>query len=323
MISNKYFDIENYEIKFEKNKNEIFFTIRNKLSPFDIIYKNINSTIFNADLLYQIIYNCFIKKDDKYNIIIIKDRNIIKDIHFHMKINYFVDITFELYEKKNCIEHKSILSSDNSKNNNKLTKYSLYEKPIEEFDDKIYLFTYWKEYRFNFQEMINYYEYKDCKNLEIKDCFDYVNKIINPEYDSDMFDTYPDEKYRYHILYHDKYFHIQNISKLDKLECLNIDYYKYNDLNAFYNKTLKELTIGSYNTISYIKSINGISNFDVLSKITFINCFYLENIVNILQQEKNIIQELYFIYCHKIDFSELMTYCKEKRIKLNIRFCFI
>ena len=207
MTSNKYFDIENYEIKFEKNKNELSFIIRNKLSPFDIIYKNINSKLFNIDLLYQIIYNCFIKKDDKYDVIIVKNRNIIKDIYFHMKINYFVDITFELYEKNRFYGH--------TKNNYEPTKYILYEKPIEEFEDKIYLFTYWKEYKFNFQEMINYYEYKDCKNLEIKSSFDYVNKINNPEYDSDMFDTYPDEKYRYHTLYHDKYFHIHNISKLE------------------------------------------------------------------------------------------------------------
>ena len=67
----------------------------------------------------------------------------------------------------------------------------------------------------------------------------------------------------------------------------------------------------------------GISNFDSLSKITFINCFYLKNIVDVLQNEKHIIQELFFIYCHKIDFLELTTYCKEKNIKLNIRFCFV
>jgi hypothetical protein len=261
------------------------------------------------------------KRDDKYNTIIIKNKNIIKDIHFHMKINYFSDITFELYNKNQSNGYKNYYSSDNPKNN--ITKYTLYEKPIEEFEDKIYLFTYWKEYKFNFQEMINYYEYKDCKKLEIKDLFDYQNKIKNPEYDSDMFDIYPDEKYRYHTLYHDKYFHIQNILKLEKLESLSIDYYKYNDLHSFYNNTLKELTIGSYDNISHIKTISGISNFNSLSKITFINCYYLENVVDILQKEKHIIQELFFIYCHKIDYSDLITYCKEKRIKLDIKFYFI
>lgn len=314
----KYFDIENYEIKVTKAtkiNNEISIVIRNKHPPFGNINKEIISKIFDINLLYNIIYNCFNKKDN-YDFTIIKDVNIIKDIHFHMKINEFIhvtfEVTFELYNKNNLIGYKNL--------DENITEYTLYEKPIEEFEDKIYLFTYWTEYKFDFQELKNYYENKNCENLEIKNSYDYVNKKNNPKYESDGWDIYPDNKYRYYILYYDKYFFIQNISKLIKLEKMSIDYYKYDNLEVFSNKSLKSLEIGSNKYTSLIKTISGISNFESLSKITFINCFYLENIVKILKEEKNVIKELCFIYCYKINLSELITYCTKNNIILHINY---
>ena len=85
----KYFDIESYEIKVGKPtkiNNEISIIIRNKHPPFGVINKEIITKRFDIHLLYNIIHNCFNKKDN-YDFTIIKDVDIIKDVNFHMNIN--------------------------------------------------------------------------------------------------------------------------------------------------------------------------------------------------------------------------------------------
>jgi len=307
----KYFDIENYEIKVEKLQNSIKLMIRDKLPPFSIIYKEIILDNIKINLIYQIIMNCFYKKEN-YDIIIIKCYQKFKNIHFLLNLNSFINVVYELYNNNSSYSKRNI--------NENITIYTLYEKPIEEFDDKIYLFSYKKEYKFNFNDLLNYYENKDCKSLEIKYNYDYNNRTDNPPIDDDGWEVYEDEKFRYYMLYYDKYFYVQNISKLYQLEKLSFEYYKYENLEVFSNNTLIELTIGSYNEFSDIKTMKGISNFNFLSKITFIKCFLLNNIINVLEEEENCIKELNFYYCDKINIFELVNYCTEKKIKLEVKY---
>jgi hypothetical protein len=245
--------------------------IRDKLPPFSIIYKEIILDNIKINLIYQIIMNCFYKKEN-YDIIIIKCYQKFKNIHFLLNLNYFINVVYELYNNNSSYSKRNI--------NENITIYTLYEKPIEEFDDKIYLFSYKKEYKFNFNDLLNYYENKDCKSLEIKYNYDYNNKTENSPIDDDGWEVYEDEKFRYYTLYYDKYFYVQNISKLYQLEKLSFEYYKYENLEVFSNNTLIELIIGSYNEFSDIKTMKGISNFNFLSKIIFIKCFLLNNIIN-------------------------------------------
>ena len=288
---NKYFDIEDYEINVILNNDDITMIYRHKKSEIDISTRTINkSKSFNINLLHSIICNSFSKKEG-YSAIIKKYCNKLSDIIINIKPHDKIDITFNLFYRCSAGYRCSKISEE------KLFLYKMYEKTIEEFDDKIILYKYTYEKNKKFETIINHYEKKDIIELEIK-----------PSLNSDYMNIY-------RILYDDDFFYIKNISYLYKLESLIINYYIYDDLTTFYNETIKYLCIGSLDDRSLIKSLKGISSFKSLTKLKLVKCYLLNDIIEILKNEDNNIKELEILFCNNINLSEIINYCLEKDIK--------
>jgi len=314
---NKYYDVENYEINVIPKNNKIFFSIRNKNPIFGSIDTEISSTIFDIKLLHQIICNAFSKKDG-YTTTVDCYMDRVSNILINIKLNEKIDITLSLlkYKPTNC---ESSANYCRNYSDGRITLYDIYDKPIEEFEDKIFLLKYIAEYKFGFEDIFNYYVPKNIDKLEIKSGLNYLNMKINEKYNyCDWEGLIPDKKFRYFTMYNDKYFHINTLSTLRELIYLTFEFYKYSDLESFESDSLKYLQIGSLDNCSKINTLKGISKFKSLTSIKLINCNKLCRIVETLSEEENKIEEIDIEYCSLINVSELITYCLDKNIKLRI-----
>ena len=314
---NKYFDIENYEINVIQKNNKIFFSIRNKIPPFGNMDTEISSTTFDIKLLHQIICNAFSKKDG-YTTIFDCYMDRVSNILINIKLNEKTDITLSLLKHKPTTCESSANHCKNY-SDDKISLYDIYDKPIEEFEDKIFLLKYIAEYKFGFEDIFNYYVPKNIDKLEIKSGLNYENMKINENYNYCEWEgLIPDKRLRYFTMYNDKYFHIKTLSTLSKLTYLTFEFYKYTDLESFESESLKYLQIGSFDNYSNINTLKGISKFKSLTSIKFINCNKLCSIVETLSEEENKIEEIDIEYCPLINVSGLITYCLNKNIKLRI-----
>jgi len=314
---NKYFDIENYEINVILKNNKILFSIRNKKPPFENMDTEINSTIFDIKLLHQIIYNAFSKKDG-YTTTFDCYMDRLSNILINIKLNEKIDITLSLLKYKHTTCQTSAHNCRNY-SDDRITLYDIYDKPIEKFEDKIFLLKYIAEYKFEFEDIFNYYVPKNIDKLEIKSGFNYLNMKINEKYNyCDWEGLIPDKKLRYFTMYNDKYFHIKTLSTLNELTYLTFEFYKYSNLESFESISLIYLQIGSLHNCSKINTLKGISKFKSLTSIKFINCDKLCSIVETLSKEDNKIEEIDIEYCPLINVSGLISYCLDKNIKLRI-----
>jgi hypothetical protein len=242
----------------------------------------------------------------------------VSNILINIKLNEKIDITLSLFKYRPTTCQTS---ANNCRNysDDRITLYDIYDKPIEEFEDKIFLLKYIAEYKFGFEDIFNYYVAKNIDKLEIKSGFNYLNMKINEKYNyCDWEGLIPDKKFRYFTMYNDKYFHIKTLSALNELTYLTFDFYKYTDLESFESISLKYLQIGSLDNCSKINTLKGISKFKSLTSIKLINCDKLCSVVKTLSEEENKIEEIDIEYCFLINVSELITYCLDKNIKLRI-----
>lgn len=85
--------------------------------------------------------------------------------------------------------------------------------------------------------------------------------------------------------------------------------------NGITNNTLKELELITLNV--NFTSLNGLKGFPNLEKLTINNC-NIKNIVNSLSSFKHKINYIKIISCSSINNTEIMTYCQNNNIKLEL-----
>lgn len=299
-------ELSNYSIITSLNQRNIYIKCSDTIN-FNCYEANVDQKElrlqFELENIYDIINNCF-KNEEGYSVNFNVSSGILKLI-FNALVGGFLKINFE------AILREKILSNDGqlTMNFNKMEqKYEALSKKFEKF--------------------IEIYEKTQEENLKLIDAVANANIVLVDQNSSSVAPIYSGFIYKINAKsviiegYPQRYgtcsapFY-DRVCEFYKLERLELNYFRQENLNKIKNNTLKDLKIECYGE-NCLKSILGTKDMPQLEKIEIYNAPALANIVSVLSSYKHKINTIILKACGSTNVVELQTYCQTNNIVLNI-----
>lgn len=287
-------NFNNYSVCVGLTKQTIYFKLIDTIS-FTMFEANADSKEFGQDLklrdIYQIVTKCF-KGEPGYSANPLADlaNPGVYKLQFSAIVGGFLEVNFEV-----MLKEKSM--SDFDKLEQRLnTKMEKFQEQIDSLQgENLRLLNIIS----SIQIPIATYIHPDIGFYIHKNCFESIStKNLKISY------TTPNQ-----IIWH-------SIKSLFQLETLEITGTNTN-LKLFSSSSLKELSI-YLSGQEGMRTIQGIENFPQLERLTITGAPGLSNIPGVLKSTPNKINYIKIQSCGLVIMGELLTYCQENNIKLDI-----